>query len=53
MVFDRSYLNIEGAFVAALRTRIDARRNRPGSEFFPAKSATTVDAYVEVLKSRL
>ena len=53
MVFDLSYLNIEGAFVAALRTHVDAGRNSSGSELFSAKSTTTLDADMEVLKSGL
>ena len=53
MAFDLSYLNIEGAFVAALRARVDAGRNRSGSKLLSAEGAATVDAHVEVLISGL
>jgi hypothetical protein len=52
-VFDLPYLNIEGAFVAALWTRVDAGRNSSGSELFSAGSAATLDTYVKVFKSGL
>lgn len=39
--------------MAALRTRIDAGGDRSGSELFSAEGTTTLDAYVEVLKSGL
>jgi hypothetical protein len=52
-IFGFPNLNIEGTFVAALRTRIDAGSNSSGSELFSAKGTATLDAHVEVLKSGL